>query len=140
MKTTHILTESIEIDATAFAINSHEKDYKLCWHINKCLLTYLKKEREPKQIDKKIVTIFTTKYDGRNLSLIKNQNKDGFLMPQKKNIDYFMTIEPRLNFPYKEQFVQKLNKVSKILLTFEIDLNLDSETAAHILIFNDQKN
>ena len=138
MKTTHTLTDSIEIDATAFAINSHEKDYKLCWHINKGLSAFFKKEQEPKRISKKIFTIFTTKYDGRLLSLVKNQSKDGFLMPQKKNIDYFMTIEPRLNPLYKEQFVQKLNKVSKILLTFEIDLN--SEPGAHRLIFNDQKN
>ena len=135
MKTTYVLSRSIEIDATAFGINSHEKDYKLCWHINKGLSTYFKKEREPKQISKKAFAVFTTKYDGRTLSLIKNQSKNGFLMPQKKNIDYFMTIEPRLNFPHKEQFVQKLNKVSKILLTFEIDLN--SEPEAHILIFND---
>ena len=135
MKTTYVLTESIEIDATAFAINSHEKDYKLCWHINKGLSTFLKKEREPKQISKKTFTIFTTKYDGRQLSLIKNQSKDGFLIPQKKNIDYFMTIKPRLNSHNKEQFVQKLNKVSKILLTFEIDLNTEPE--AHRLMFND---
>ena len=138
MKTTYVLNESIEIDATAFGINSHEKDYKLCWYINKGLSVYFKKEREPKQISKKTFTVFTTKYDGRNISLTKNQNKDGFLMPQKKNIDYFMTIEPRLNPLQKEQFVQKLNKVSKILLTFEIDLN--SEREAHMLIFNDQKN
>ena len=135
MKKTYILNESIEIDATTFAINSHEKDYKLCWHINKVLSAFLKKEREYKQISKKNFTIFTTKHDGRLISLIKNQSKDGFLMPQKKNIDYFMTIEPRLNPLYKEQFMQKLNKVSKILLTFEIDLN--SEPEAHRLIFND---
>jgi len=135
MKTTYVLSESIEIDATAFAINSHEKDYKLCWHINKGLSVFFKKEQEPKQISKKIFSIFTTKFDGRKLSLIKNQSKDGFLIPQKRNIDYFMTIEPRLNFHYKEQFVQKLNKVSKILLTFELDLNREPE--AHRLIFND---
>ena len=135
MKTTYVLTESIEIDATAFGINSHEKDYKLCWHINKSLSVFFKKEQESKQISKKNFTVFSTKYDGSHLSLIKNQSKDGFLMPQKKNIDYFMTIEPRLNFLQKEQFVQKLNKVSKILLTFEIDLN--SEPEDHRLIFND---
>jgi len=135
MKTTYVLSESIEIDATAFAINSHEKDYKLCWHINKGLSVFFKKEQEPKQISKKNFSIFTTKFDGRKLSLIKNQSKDGFLIPQKRNIDYFMTIEPRLNFHYKEQFVQKLNKVSKILLTFELDLNREPE--AHRLIFND---
>ena len=135
MKTTHTLTDSIEIDATAFAINSHEKDYKLCWHINKGLSVFFKKEQEPKQISKKTFTIFTTKYDGRQLSLIKNQSKDGFLIPQKKKIDYFMTIKPRLNSHDKEQFVQKLNKVSKILLTFEIDLNTEPE--AHRLMFND---
>ena len=137
MKTTYVLSESIEIDATAFGINSHEKDYKLCWHINKGLSVFFKKEQHSKQISKKTFTVFSTKYDGRHLSLIKNQGKEGFLMPQKKNIDYFMTIEPRLNPLQIEQFVKKLNKVSKILLTFEIDLNLDSETAAHILIFND---
>ena len=135
MKTTYVLAESIEIDATVFAINSHEKDYKLCWYINKGLSAFLKKEREPKQISKKTFTVFSAKYDGRQLSLIKNQSKDGFLIPQKKKIDYFMTIKPRLNSHDKEQFVQKLNKVSKILLTFEIDLNAEPE--AHRLMFND---
>ena len=135
MKTTYILKESIEIDATTFAINSHEKDYKLCWHINKGLSVSFKKEQEPKQISKKSFTAFSAKYNGRHLSIIKNQSKDGFLMPQKKNIDYFMTIEPELNSLQRKQFMQKLNKVSKILLTFEIDLN--SEPEAHRLIFND---
>ena len=48
MKTIHVLDEVLEINTTLFAINSHVKDYNLCWHINKVLDIELKKQYNAK--------------------------------------------------------------------------------------------
>ena len=63
-----------------------------------------------------------------------NQKKD-FCCQKKKTINFFIKVEPMLRLKEKEEFISNLNKVSKILLIFEIDLN--KEKQAHRFIFND---
>ena len=56
-------------------------------------------------------------------------------MSKKNKIDFFIKIEPRLSLEEKQQFIEKLNKISKILLIFELDLKKEEE--AHRFIFYD---
>jgi len=57
------------------------------------------------------------------------------LLSKKNKIDFFIKIEPRLSLEEKQQFIEKLNKISKILLIFELDLKKEEE--AHRFIFYD---
>ena len=131
MKITHVLDEVVELNATAFAINSHVKDYKLCWHINKALDIELKKQYNTKSEG----SFFACEFGVQKIVLLKNMLKKGHLLSEKKNIDFFITTTPALKDVEKTEFITKLNEISKILLIFEIQL--ENEPEAHRLILND---
>ena len=135
MKTIHSLKELATLDLTVFAINSHVKDYNLCWHINKTLGIDLKKNKGATTNYKEIFSCFEFVLEEQKILLVQNKSKKGFLLSEKKKIDYFLMFEPAINLYSKKEFLLKLSESSKILLIFEIDLELEPQ--AHRFIFND---
>ena len=131
MKITHVLDEVPDLNTTAFAINSHVKDYNLCWHINKALEIELKKQYNTKTEG----SFFVCEFGVRKIVLVKNKIKKGYLLSRKKNIDFFLTTTPALKDVEKTEFITKLSEIPKILLIFEI--HLENEPEAHRLILND---
>ena len=135
MKTIHTLEEVTALDLTVFAINSHVKDYNLCWHINKILNLDLKKKKGAKTNQKEIFSCFEFVDEEQKILLVQNKSKKGYLLSEKKKVDYFLMFEPSINLESRKEFLLKLSESSKILLIFEIDL--EKEPQAHRLIFND---
>ena len=135
MKTVHTLKEVTNLDLTVFAINSHVKDYNLCWHINKILDLDLKKNKGATTNQKEIFSCFEFMLEEQKILLVQNKSKKGYLLSEKKKIDYFLMFEPAINLDNRKEFLLKLSESSKILLIFEIDLEKEQE--AHRLIFND---
>ena len=45
MKTKHVLEVPYELDYIVLGINSHAKEYKLCWNVNKTLQLDLEKKQ-----------------------------------------------------------------------------------------------
>ena len=131
MKITHVLDEVLDLNTTAFAINSHVKDYNLCWHINKALEIDLKKQYNTKTEG----SFFVWEFGVQKIVLVKNKIKKGHLVSDKKNIDFFLTTTPALNDDKKTEFITKLSEIPKILLIFEI--HLENELQAYKLIPND---
>ena len=131
MKTIYVLDEVLELNTTAFAINSHVKDYNLCWHIDKVLGIELKKQYNAKTAG----SFFACESGIQKIVLVKNKFKKGHLLSEKKNIDFFITTTPALKDVEKTEFITKLSEIPKILLIFEI--HLEKEPAAHRLILND---
>ena len=86
-------------------------------------------------LDQKLEPDFDVKHEGYDMSIIQNKSKWGFLMPEQNKIDFFLKITPKMLGDKKEDFMLKLNKISKILLIFELDLQKEQE--AHRFIFND---
>lgn len=131
MKITHVLDEVLDLNTTAFAINSHVKDYNLCWHINKVFDIELKKKYNT------IIegSFFACEFGFQKIILVKNMLKKGHLLSEKKNIDFFIITTPALKDVEKTEFITKLNEIPKILLIFEI--HLENEPEAHRLILND---
>ena len=135
MKTVHIIDDEIKLDMTVLAVNSHVKGYNLCWHINKKLCTnFIKKEIFIEE-NKEGFSAFEDEQENKKITLVKNKSKKGVLIPEKKNIDFFIIIEPEIKKTAKEEFISKLREISKILLIFEVDLEKEQE--AHRFIIND---
>ena len=135
MKTVHIIDDEIKLDMTVLAVNSHVKGYNLCWHINKKLCTnFIKKEIFIEE-NKESFSAFEVEQENKKITLVKNKSKKGVLIPEKKNIDFFIIIEPEIKKTAKEEFISKLREISKILLIFEVDLEKEQE--AHRFIIND---
>ena len=135
MKTVYFLDQKPELDFDVLAINSHSKAYVLCWHINSEIDTCFKKRKGIVFSKKEVYSEFFCRYEGFGLSIIQNKSKRGFLIAEKNKIDFFLKITPKMSGGQKERFLIKLNKISKILLIFELDLQKEHE--AHRLIFND---
>jgi len=135
MKTVHTLKEVADLDLTVFGINSHVKGYNLCWHINKTLDIELVKKKGAKASEKETFSCFEFMLEEQKILLVQNKSKKGYLLNEKKKIDYFLIFEPAINLGNKKEFLLKLSESSKILLIFEIDL--EKEPEAHRLIFND---
>ena len=135
MKTVYFLDQKPEFDFDVLAINSHSKAHVLCWHINNEINTCFKKSKGIVFSKKEVYSEFTCRYEGFGLSIIQNKSKRGFLIAEKNKIDFFLKITPKMSNNQKELFQLKLNKISKILLIFELDLQKEQE--AHRFIFND---
>ena len=135
MKTVHKLKDVTVLDLTVFAINSHVKGYSLCWHINKILELGLVKKKGAKTSEKEPFSCFEFMLEEQKTLLVQNKSKKGYLISEKKKIDYFLMFEPAINLDNRKEFLLKLSESSKILLIFEIDL--EKEPEAHRFIFND---
>ena len=135
MKTVHIIDDEIKLDMTVLAINSHVKGYSLCWYINKKLCTNFTKTEIFIGENQEVFSAFEAKHENTKITLANNKSKKGFLLPDKRNIDFFIIFEPEIKNTHKEEFISKLREISKILLIFEVDLEKEQE--AHRLIIND---
>ena len=135
MGETHFLEQVDELEFSVLAINSHVKGYGLCWHINKALNMNFRRRDSIIFLEKEVFTSFAHSEGGSRYLLIENKSKNGFLLTKKKKIDFFIKTTPPLSLKEKEEFIKILNKVSKILLIFELDLKKEKE--AHRFIFND---
>ena len=135
MKTVHIIDDEIKLDMTVLAVNSHVKGYNLCWHINKKLcINFIKKEIFIGE-NKESLSAFEVEYENKKITLVNNRSKKRILVPEKKNVDFFIIVEPEIKNSAKEEFISKLREISKILLIFEVDL--EKEQDAHRFIIND---
>ena len=135
MKEIHLLEETNDLEFCILAINSHIKGYKLCWHINRMLNMSFKREDSTVLSEKDQFTSFVHYEGEQKFVLIENKSKKGFLLSKKRAINFFIKVEPMFSLKEKEEFIVNLNRVSKILLIFEIDLS--KEKQAHRFIFND---
>ena len=103
-----------DYDFIVLAINSHSKAYKLCWSINKRMgLNF-----ELTNSHKTNGGLFFKRYksaitNGRTLNLLENRSKNGYLIPSKKQINYFLIIDKDSWFIEKEGFLNAeiVNKI-----------------------------
>ena len=92
MKTVHIIEDEIKLDMTVLAINSHVKGYNLCWHINKKLCSNFINTEIFIGEKKESFSAFEVEYENKKITLVNNKSKKGVLMPEKKNVDFFIIV------------------------------------------------
>ena len=123
MKKIHKLFFSEEPDFALLGIGSHVKGYKLCWHVNKKLQIDLEKKEAEKQIKKEgLKYTYVDNLSKTEYNLFFNQIKKGYLLPEQKNINFFLQIKNPLWEKEKKGVIEKLKKIPEILLVFELDL------------------
>ena len=138
MRTKHILETPYELDYIVLGINSHAKEYKLCWSVNKTLQLDL--EKTDTNNNKEWISSYTYNDSSSKTeyTLFVNQIREGYLFPKRKNINYFLKIKNPLWEQEKTEFIKKLKEVPEVLLIFELDTkeieNIENK------IFNDSKN
>ena len=138
MKTRFTLDCAEEIDFTVLAINSHIKAYKLCWNINKSLQLNFEKKKDHNIKEELWFARYTSVCpDDVEYTLLANRSKNGYLIPSKKSVNFFLLIKNNYWQQEKIEFISKLREIEGILLVFEVDTN----GIKHIdrFFFNDKK-
>lgn len=104
-----------------FGISSHAKAYMLCWNINKSLKINFEKVKDQIIGNKMSFSRYNyTAEDGVQYDLITNRSKHGYLIPDKKSVNYFFIVNTQKKRKKKE-FIDKLNKNKEVLFIFELD-------------------
>lgn len=139
MKTHFTLEQVDKVDFCVLAINSHSKGYKLCWNINKELQLNFEKI-EDQIIDNEMIfsRYFCTTNKGDEYNIVANRSKKGYLIPNKKSVNYFLIVNNKNWLAEKKEFISKLRENKEVLLVFELEV--EKNKYINRFIFNDKKN
>lgn len=116
-----------EPDFLLIGISSHAKSYRLCWSLNQVMDLHLTKADfniEITNTRKKTQSVFEVyDFEDENLRihyfLISNKNRDGYLLPELKHVDYFMMLKENLNIDLNS-VIEQVKKSDQVLTAFTI--------------------
>lgn len=117
-----------EYDYNFFLIGifCHFKDYRLAWSLNQHLGFDLSKARDYKLYSKNQEQLFSM-YDFYidNLELyyylISNRGENGLLIPERKDVDYFLMVDGLYEASKKGELVQQIRGLKEVLSAVEIN-------------------
>ena len=122
------LTIEYDYDFLLIGIACHEKDYRVVWSINTHLKTDLKKADDLKIEQKKKTPIqqfsfyeYIDEEFYREFFLIANRSEGGMLVPEQKQVDYFLMVKGSLKSEEKIMFMQQLKKINIVLAAYDIN-------------------
>ena len=103
-------------------ISCHERDYRLCWRLNKAFELDLER-CESKELGPDVHSAYSFfKEDDQIIyNLIANRNEAGWLVPEHKQVDYFLTMED----PHQKPVVEMLSDIrglNNVLAAYELSL------------------
>lgn len=122
-----ILHIEYDYDFLLIGICSHEKDYRLCWEINRMLDIGLERGDN--------ITLNTSHGELMTFSLyfcncpetnnyfhlLSNKSSNGVLITEQKKIDYFLKIKGNISPEYTGVLIKKLRKIPIVLTAYQID-------------------
>lgn len=129
------LTIEYDYDFALVGISCHEKDYRIAWAINTKLKIELRKAEDLKIELKKNTSPtlfpfyeFIDEEGFREYFLIGNRGGKGLLIPEQKQVDYFLMIRGTYNDADKISLLKQLKDINIVLAAYDIDANkLDSK-------------
>ncbi len=128
MKKNLTLNYQPELGFTLLGISSHENDYHLSWAFNQKLGLELIKSKNLVilQAGTEISQEFSVfNYENEDAllvyNLISNKCEQGYLIPELKNIDYFLQIFGEINQDFLNQLIEKLRNSGVINASFVLD-------------------
>lgn len=141
-------------DYNLIGLHTSLEDYRLAFFLNTCLNIQLKRHHEDLNFDKAPArfslftfdcnrtftywSLITNKYNyisNETISgnLFKEQLHTSVLIPEKKQVDYFLKIEADLDMPKLETILSKINNIKNIVTSYSV--NPESLKSKDFLIF-----
>ncbi|UKJ07454.1 IPExxxVDY family protein [Solitalea lacus] len=124
-----VLKISFDYDFTLIGISAPTRDYRFCWFLNKELSFNLIKTDDIILLNKANEEIYFSRYhqffeeSEQDYFLIGNKGISGYLIPERKEIDFFLLIH-NLNYQSeRDALLQQINKMSITQTAFFIDAN-----------------
>lgn len=114
-----------DYDFFLIGVYCHHKDYRLAWSINKNLDFDLTKTEDYMLILKEqeqLFSMYTDYVDSQDLSyyLLSNRCETGFLIPERKDVDYFLIVEGLFESSGKGRLVEGIRGLKEVLSAVEI--------------------
>lgn len=119
----HELDIEYEVDYLLLGLSCFEKDYRLCWLLNRQFGLSLERDddlRVQRKGVEQCFPLFTYFWEEEDvdLTLLKNRTDEGVLLPEVKQMDYLLRLDAD-DFP--EGFTVELRAMTRIAGVFEID-------------------
>jgi hypothetical protein len=113
-----------EYDFYLMGISTPIKIYQLAYLLNQNLHTRFEKSKPHYLIFKgenRYYDLYVSKNDTVTLELLENQGSQDYLIPEYKNIDFWLKIPDQMNESTLEKFLEKIKKIHGINLVSKID-------------------
>ncbi|UTW64156.1 IPExxxVDY family protein [bacterium SCSIO 12741] len=115
-----------DYDFFLIGIYCHHRDYRLAWSLNRHLGLDLKKDNDYKLKsgeEFQYFPLYTFFVESQDLYyyLVGNRGENGWLIPEKKDVDYFLIVEGLFERSKKEILTQGIAKLKEVLTAVEID-------------------
>ncbi len=126
-KTILKLDDDDQFDFMLVGVICQHKDYRLCHELNTAFKTELARENDleifnGKRMEKVSFSFYRYKTDEEDrYYLISNKSKQGFLIPEQKQIDYFLLIRENVKRIDEAGFVNRLKDLKVVLGVFKFD-------------------
>ena len=128
MKKNLTLNYQPELEFTLLGISSHENDYHLSWVLNQKLgLKFIKVKNivilHPESELSQEFTVFNYENEDALLvyNLISNKCEQGYLIPELKNIDFFLQISGEINQGFLNHLIEKLRNSGVVNASFVLN-------------------
>lgn len=128
----HTLEIEYDYGFVLIGISSHEKDYRICWAINNKLELELIKTESLEIKEKKLdnpshyaLFVCNREEEFSEYFLIANRSEKGILIPEQKQMDYFLIIKEE---EIKEEKVTDLIKKIKEITLVQTAVRIDAST------------
>lgn len=94
----HHLDVEYDYDFLLLAISCFEKDYRMCWLVNKQMGTQLERGEDISveyNEGSSVHSVFSGEFEDEHchFTLIKNRDSEGVLLPELVQIDYLLKVE-----------------------------------------------
>ncbi|MGB0403057.1 MAG: IPExxxVDY family protein [Salibacteraceae bacterium] len=115
-----------DYDFFLIGIFCHHKDYRLAWMLNKYLELDLSKSKDYVMYNKdqeQKFSMYVDYIDNQELYyyLISNRGENGLLIPERKDVDYFLMVDGLIESSKKGELVKKIRELKEVLSAIEIN-------------------
>lgn len=123
-----------DYDFCLIGIVCHEKDYRLCWTLNTLFdIKLAKTDDHVTETSQHSMFSFIQEHLFRDYHLIANRAKNGLLIEEHKQIDYFFIIKGNLEEDEKKLIVEQIKNAEVIGAAYSIDAQ--TLKSKHNLVF-----
>mgnify|MGYP006928171136 CR=1 FL=1 len=130
------LDAEYDYDFLLLAISCYEKDYRMCWLINKALGIEMSREEdlEKKQREEESFhSVFSASVDDDTIqfTLIRNRTEHGVLLPELRQVDYLLRIDGSMETA--SDIAECLRAIPQVVGVYEVD-PMELNDKAHLVI------
>lgn len=115
-----MLRIELDVSFSLLGISCHLKDYRFAWTLNHTLRTHFFKTTPYVSYDTKAeFARYEHQSDSEELMIFSNKSQDGFLVPKKKQVDYWLLLQKEIDKQEVQRYTRLIRQSEFVLAVFE---------------------